>query len=133
MDYKGELGDAFLKMALEIGKLPEKTRDRMRETALPEAGRIMEEYQIGTIQMEGLVDTAQLRETVGYKVLENRVNVYSRGMRKERKERNTGVAFMLDRKGGVAQDWMQRANLAAGDDVFEMTAEKLGQFLDENF
>ncbi len=134
-------GKAFEKLALQFGKLEKAALDEARKRVLPQAGKIIQEYQLGVIATEGLVDTGQLRDAVRVKVFDDRVNVGQSGRRRESARRTrtnalTGAMLDLgeeakpDKKG---KGWITRANEAAADDVFRLAEETLGQILDEVF
>ncbi len=131
----------FERMALMFGRLEKKLNEKAKKMVLPNVRKVMEEYQIGMIQTEGLVDTGQLRDSVRGIEYEDRVNVAPMGKRAERRS-NALVAAMLDlgekatseRKGrGKGKGWLTRANEAAAEEVFRIASDALGELIDETF
>lgn len=127
----------FEKLALEFGNLPGTLLAKAREELLPEAGRIMAEYQRGTIQQKGIVDTGQLRDSVRSRIPKegDRVNVAPVGRRKpvgkkDVGERNAAVAFIQHYTDGKGKGWIDDANKAAEEDVFNLAERRLGEILD---
>jgi len=122
----------FNKLALKFGGLPDQLLKEAREKLLPEIGKIIEEYQVGEIQTRGMVRSGDLRDGVKSKVVENRVNVAPVGSRKDKRS-NQMVAFFQQFTDGKGKGFVDAANKAAEDEVFELAERELGLFLDGVF
>lgn len=128
-------------LVADISGLPEALRSEVHERGLDEAGRIIAEYQRGSLAAEGLIDTGELLESITIKKGKGYVDVYPNGKRKNG-SRNEIVAHVLEvgRRprpgkglfGGVIKEteWMGKAAEAAADDVAAAVADIYDEVLE---
>ena len=118
----------------EVADLPEDVLLEM----LSAEGEVIKTAQVQKIEALHLVDSGQMRDSItvddrlrgkgGYAGGTTRyINVYPKGIRKDRKSRNAEVAFLEEfgapRRGIAPRNWMRTANEEAADRATQAAAE----------